>query len=298
MNLEIANRLVELRKQHGYSQEDLADKLGVSRQAVSKWERVEASPDTDNLIALAKLYGVSLDELLNYKPSAAAGKEAEAETSEDSSDAEETKDDSEKTDDDMSAEEFDQKYRTKHGIHIKDKDGTVVHIGLDGIHVKDEGDEVHVGLSGIHVKESKNGKEESHDFSPKEFFVKKRNHPIWAIVNATSVLLIVAAYLLLGFLMDAWHPAWLLFLLIPTLTANNLSDLTGTFPILVVGGYLCLGIFLDAWHPGWLIFLSIPVFYIAVDQIKKAVRANRKIKITEITDENGIVIDGDRIEIK
>lgn len=125
MNLEIANRLVELRKQHGYSQEDLADKLGVSRQAVSKWERVEASPDTDNLIALAKLYGVSLDELLNYKPSAAAGKEAEAETSEDSSDAEETKDDSEKADDDMSAEEFDRKYRTKHGIHIKDKDGTV-----------------------------------------------------------------------------------------------------------------------------------------------------------------------------
>lgn len=298
MNLEIANRLVELRKQHGYSQEDLADKLGVSRQAVSKWERVEASPDTDNLIALAKLHGVSLDELLNYKPSAAAGKEAEAETAEDSSDAEETKDDSEKTDDDMSAEEFDQKYRSKHGIHIKDKDGTVVHIGLDGIHVKDEGDEVHVGLSGIHVKESKNGKEESHDFSPKEFFVKKHNHPIWAIVNATSVLLIVAAYLLLGFLMDAWHPAWLLFLLIPTLTANNLSDLTGTFPILVVGGYLCLGIFLDAWHPGWLIFLSIPVFYIAVDQIKKAVRANRKIKITKITDENGVVIDGDHIEIK
>ena len=83
MNLEIANRLVELRKQHGYSQEDLADKLGVSRQAVSKWERVEASPDTDNLIALAKLYGVSVDELLNYKPSAAAGKEAEAETAED-----------------------------------------------------------------------------------------------------------------------------------------------------------------------------------------------------------------------
>ncbi len=298
MNLEIANRLVELRKQHGYSQEDLADKLGVSRQAVSKWERVEASPDTDNLIALAKLYGVSVDELLNYKPSAAAGKEAAAETAENSSDAEETKDDSEKTDDDMSAEEFDRKYRTKHGIHIKDKDGTVVHIGLDGIHVKDEGDELHVGFSGIHAKENKSGKEESRDFSPKEFFVKKRNHPVWAIVNATSVLLIVAAYLLLGFLMDAWHPAWLLFLLIPTLTANNLSDLTGTFPILVVGGYLCLGFFLDAWHPGWLIFLSIPVFYIAVDQIKKAVRANRKIKITKITDENGVVIDGDHIEIK
>ena len=46
MNLEIANRLVEYRKRAGYSQEELADKLGISRQAVSKWERVEASPDT------------------------------------------------------------------------------------------------------------------------------------------------------------------------------------------------------------------------------------------------------------
>lgn len=46
------------------SQEALAEKLGISRQAVSKWERAEASPDTDNLILLARLYGVSLDELL------------------------------------------------------------------------------------------------------------------------------------------------------------------------------------------------------------------------------------------
>ena len=65
MNIEIANKLVKLRKQAGLSQEELADKLGLSRQAVSKWERAEASPDTDNLICLAKLYGVSLDELLS-----------------------------------------------------------------------------------------------------------------------------------------------------------------------------------------------------------------------------------------
>ena len=65
MTIEIANRLVELRKKSGLSQEDLADKLGVSRQAVSKWERAESSPDTDNLICLAKIYGVSLDDILN-----------------------------------------------------------------------------------------------------------------------------------------------------------------------------------------------------------------------------------------
>ena len=43
----------------------LAEKLGVSRQSISKWERAEASPDTDNLIALAQVYGLSLDELLD-----------------------------------------------------------------------------------------------------------------------------------------------------------------------------------------------------------------------------------------
>lgn len=68
MNIETANRLVELRRQRGLSQEELSDQLGVSRQAVSKWERAESSPDTDNLIALARLYGISLDELLLHTP--------------------------------------------------------------------------------------------------------------------------------------------------------------------------------------------------------------------------------------
>lgn len=50
MNIEIANRLVSLRKANHLSQEELAAKIGISRQAVSKWERAEACPDTDNLI--------------------------------------------------------------------------------------------------------------------------------------------------------------------------------------------------------------------------------------------------------
>lgn len=64
MDIETANRLLQYRKKHNLSQEELANKIGVSRQAVSKWERAEASPDTDNLILLAEIYGVSLDELL------------------------------------------------------------------------------------------------------------------------------------------------------------------------------------------------------------------------------------------
>jgi transcriptional regulator with XRE-family HTH domain len=65
MNVEIAQRLAELRRKSGLSQENLAERLGLSRQAISKWERAESSPDTDNLIALAKLYGISLDALLS-----------------------------------------------------------------------------------------------------------------------------------------------------------------------------------------------------------------------------------------
>ena len=65
MNIKTANRLCELRKTHNLSQEELASKLGVSRQAVSKWERSESSPDTDNLIELAKIYNLTPDELLN-----------------------------------------------------------------------------------------------------------------------------------------------------------------------------------------------------------------------------------------
>ena len=48
MNIETANRLLQYRKENNLSQEELAEKIGVSRQAVSKWERAEASPDTDN----------------------------------------------------------------------------------------------------------------------------------------------------------------------------------------------------------------------------------------------------------
>ena len=66
--MSIAEKLLQLRKNAGYSQEELAEKIFVSRQAISKWERGEALPDTENLIALSKLYNVSLDELFETTP--------------------------------------------------------------------------------------------------------------------------------------------------------------------------------------------------------------------------------------
>ena len=63
----LGEKLKKLRKARGLSQEQLADQLNVSRQAISKWELGESTPDTDNLIALSDYYGVSLDYLLRHQ---------------------------------------------------------------------------------------------------------------------------------------------------------------------------------------------------------------------------------------
>lgn len=62
--MTIGKRISAGRKALGLSQEALGERLGVSRQAVSKWENGTSDPSTSNLLALAKLYGVSAEELL------------------------------------------------------------------------------------------------------------------------------------------------------------------------------------------------------------------------------------------
>lgn len=63
--MKFSDNLIKLRKGKGWSQEDLADKLGLSRQAVSKWEVGTSKPDIDNVIKLSKLFEISIDELVN-----------------------------------------------------------------------------------------------------------------------------------------------------------------------------------------------------------------------------------------
>ena len=60
----LGKNLYELRKGASLSQEELAERLGVSRQAVSKWECGEALPDTENLIAISRIFEISLDSLV------------------------------------------------------------------------------------------------------------------------------------------------------------------------------------------------------------------------------------------
>ena len=68
----LSENLWTLRKINGFSQEDVAEKIGVSRQAVAKWENGTTTPDISNCVALARLYDVTVDELLTFD-----GKEAE-----------------------------------------------------------------------------------------------------------------------------------------------------------------------------------------------------------------------------
>jgi len=63
--VNLPEKIVTLRKTHGWSQEDLAEKLNVSRQAISRWENGTALPDAQNILQISKLFCVTTDYLLN-----------------------------------------------------------------------------------------------------------------------------------------------------------------------------------------------------------------------------------------
>lgn len=243
MNIEIADRLVKLRKKHGLSQEELADKLGISRQAVSKWERAESSPDTDNLICLAKLYGVSLDELL----------------------------DCDRDIDDIADEKRrDSEEKKKEGTVYKDKN-TTVNIEGGRIHVVTEDEEVTVGLDGIYV----NTKDEKISLG-KNMVVNEGNKSVEKTLTGIYTILVLLAFLILGFTIPStWAVSWCLFLTIPVFSSifkairrKRLRDFN--FVTLVTFVYLSLGMLTTTypetfnfnwWHPGWVIFIGIVVWY-------------------------------------
>lgn len=72
MQVRMTERLIRIRQEQGLSQSGLAEALGVSRQAVSRWETGAAMPSAENLFCLSRLYGVPMDELIR-------GEEAELE---------------------------------------------------------------------------------------------------------------------------------------------------------------------------------------------------------------------------
>ena len=216
MNIETANRLLAYRKRFGYSQEQLAEKLGISRQAVSKWERAEASPDTDNLIELAKLYGVSLDALVRGDADVtAADTEKEApshvEIKESPVDAACKSESAPMTGEENDDDDDDEETERENGIRFK----------------RSNGDEVYF---------------------------------------PTGMMATIALFVF-GFALDAWHPAWMGFLLIPIV--GSLSDCVRmrsikpfAYPIFCTVVFLLLGFYApNGWVWSWLVYLTIPIWH-------------------------------------
>jgi transcriptional regulator with XRE-family HTH domain len=301
MNIEIANRLVELRKKSGLSQEELAAKLGLSRQAVSKWERAEASPDTDNLICLAKLYGVSLDDLLDtdqsvdeiveeqVKPEQEEKKKETAEEAQTSSTEQEKAGGSTQ---EGTSETTDSKKRTSE-----------VHIDSTGIHFRDGKDEGSIDSSGIHVTSGK----KTVDIDPSGIHVnpddryskeRERKHRYdiaQSIVSSVVALLTVVAYVLLGTFLPnpriGWGTCWLVFFLIPLASSfvealKKRSFCAFAFPVLVAGLYVLFGMLYGAWHPEWVMFLAIPIYYSIFSPIDKVIRGHWSIDFKGSSDDD------------
>ena len=288
MDLAMAQRLVDRRKAAGLSQEALAAQLGVSRQAVSKWERSESSPDTDNLIALAALYGVSLDELL-YGEAV-----DDADCSEDSDAGAEAPNEGEEAegsaDDDSHGDKPLVDISLARGIHVIDPDkGEEVHVGWNGIHVTNErkGEEVHVGPGGVHVDtleddghsvhtnadgtvtidgETFSSWKEAHDkldHHGKHFHTKLGR----AWNKFPFPALVALAYLALGIVYGTWGMGLFLVFLIPIYYAigdfidrRRLSKLIGSvYPAAAIAWFLYMWLCLGQPHPAWVILITIPV---------------------------------------
>ena len=277
MTIEIADRLVKLRKKYGYSQEELADKLGLSRQAVSKWERAEASPDTDNLICLAKLYGVSLDELLatdedidTIVEEQVKDKAEEEEKTEEESKEEKKKDDRVIINDD--------------GVFLHGKDGGSVSITDDGVKCVD-----------------KNGNVKN--------ITQDKGIMIINCIEGALFTLAVVAFILLGTLFNLWTCAWIVFF-VPEIICSvarairrkNAQHFNMAFTACFAFFFVCM--MLPAinpsipalWHPMWVVFLAIPAYHSIVGSINKAMgKTEEKCCVKEPKVD---VIDAENVEVK
>lgn len=286
MDLAMAQRLVDRRKAAGLSQEALAAQLGVSRQAVSKWERSESSPDTDNLIALAALYGVSLDELL-YGEAA-----SDADSSEDGST--ETVDEAKEAEDSAEHADCGDKplvdISLARGIHVIDPNkGEEVHVGWNGIHVTNErkGEEVHVGPDGVHVDTLEDDGHSVHTNDDGTVTIDGETFSSWKEAHDkldhhgkhfhTKVgrtwnkfpfpALVALAYLVLGIAYGTWATGLLLVFLVPVYYAigdfidrRHLSKLIDVvYSVSAEAWFLYMWLCLEQPHPAWVILITIPV---------------------------------------
>ncbi|MDE5995693.1 MAG: DUF4097 family beta strand repeat-containing protein, partial [Eubacterium sp.] len=247
----------------------------------SKWERSESSPDTDNLIALAKLYGITIDELLN-------GTDAQKKITEEKTE-EKPEDEQAETENNYANNDSEEKtdINFNNGFNVengKDK----VHIGWDGIHVESKsGDNVHVSGDGVHVH-TKDGHNYNRPVPP--FYSPKPEKNPW--LHALLPIAVVFLYLFFGFFTrHGWAVGWIMFLFIPIIETAITAIKTRNparfcYPVFVTAMYLSGGMILHVWHPTWILFITIPMYYIICDAYNKTHR-NKYDDFTQYNSANG-----------
>lgn len=243
MTIEIADKLVKLRKKYGYSQEELANKLGISRQAVSKWERAEASPDTDNLICLAKLYGVSLDELL--------ATDADLDTII----KEQVKDKDKDNDGKIIIDEA--------GVHITDEDGSSLVINNKGVHING------CRKTMRKVRKSRLG-----------IFNDMFEGVLFLVAAVTYILLGSLLDMWRSGWVVFFLPE-IICSTVRAIDKKNPRNFNMPFLATFTFFFVCMvypGFDTPLWHPMWVVFLAIPVYYSLVSAIRKGIGAE---KLTE-----------------
>lgn len=253
MNIEIANRLLEYRKKSGLSQEELAEKLDISRQSVSKWERAEASPDTDNLIELAKIYGVTMDDLLNVDKPINFKEEEPVEH--------------------VASKGYVIEINRDNNSH-EDEDDNKITLKKDGVYIIYEKthEKSQLDYEDLYVKVEDENKKivEIEDFG-KVKAVSTKAKKIKSIIDGGLILLIVLLYVALCTLEVAdWGKFWIIFVAYPMLTslveAIVYKDVRKfAYPIFVTVVYLVLGMYFDLWHPFWFVFVTIPLYYVIIN---------------------------------
>lgn len=194
--MTIGNKLLELRKKRGLSQEEAAEKLGVSRQTISKWETDQSTPDFDKLSLICKLYDITADELINGT----------------SKDKQEEKEKQEELKE--SILENRKKRALGIGLGICLYFLAVVEVMVTiplGVLNPIVGSAIFLAICGVATgiivyvcmiyKESKEEKKE------------KNENPIVKQINEVIAIIILVIYLLVSFLTMAWHITWILWII-------------------------------------------------------------------------------------
>lgn len=252
MEQNLSQRLADLRKENKLSQEALAEKMGLSRQAISKWERGESAPDTENLILLSSIYGITLDELLHGKQALNNDK----------------------------ALSFDLK--TDEGVFEKAEEN------IRPESENQNGDTSENTAEDFSKTENENELFESaaeNILPPKKKKRTKKEKPPRLCGNAYKVFLKIPVivivpliFVLIGVLKGVWHPTWLINLFIPiyyafcfAMAARTKKSMLLRMPVFLVtvAAFLAVGILKGLWHPAWMIFFFDILYYWIAFSVKK-----------------------------